>query len=599
MKKALQNQKNWWAIGVILIAVFSLLSVQTLSGNVIVGYDTFFHFNRIYDTAMQFKLGRFSYFMSNFGYCQSGQIVNAVYGPYMVYGLGLLLFLTHSWVWFQIISGFILLFVAGISAYALFRRLKINYWLATFGAIIFLSQNFITYWMTSSAFLDWGSMMLPFAVMLGLDLLTGSAKRIHVSLALVVAILIEMHILSAVITVLMLIPFFLVGVVRSNEKNKYLIKIGENIGLTCFLCANYFAAFFNVFGQNNLIAPFRVQSLQTGGMQLINNTLLQNGVGIVFIIIIIAQVIFILFNLKRSNLNMMITTVGLAFFAISSEYFPWDYWGKVFPCFRDFLQFPSRFYAVAAILLLTGFLLSINQFVQQVQFKSVKTAYFVFVSLLTFVSVFIGMMNIQKQLSNNWNLDNIAPQSGVYAQHLRPYGYYPKQVSNEGIRKDFQGAKLDAPLRDSIRANTDYLPNHTKLRQPHDLQSDYQKQITYNENEFKKQAQPNGSMEVSWESKQRTMTMIPVVAYHDTQINLNGHQLKYAHRLVEKNDDLNHYHLSKIGGIMVPSRAGSNKLNVKYEAPFYVKLALIVSLMSWSICILYLIYRGLKLIFNN
>ena len=90
--------------------------------------------------------------------------------------------------------------------------------------------------------------------------------------------------------------------------------------------------------------------------------------------------------------------------------------------------------------------------------------------------------------------------------------------------------------------------------------------------------------------------MIPVVAYHDTQINLNGHQLKYAHRLVEKNDDLNHYHLSKIGGIMVPSRAGSNKLNVKYEVPFYVKLALIVSLMSWSICILYLIYRGLKLI---
>lgn len=154
MKKVLQNQKNWWAIGVILIAVFSLLSVQTLSGNVIVGYDTFFHFNRIYDTAMQFKLGRFSYFMSNFGYCQSGQIVNAVYGPYMAYGLGLLLFLTHSWVWFQIISGFILLFVAGIGAYALFRRLKINYWLATFGAIIFLSQNFITYWMTSSAFLD-------------------------------------------------------------------------------------------------------------------------------------------------------------------------------------------------------------------------------------------------------------------------------------------------------------------------------------------------------------------------------------------------------------------------------------------------------------
>lgn len=585
LKKAVQNSKNWWAIGVILIAVLSLLSIQARSRNVIIGYDTFFHFNRIYDTSMQFQTGRFSYFMANFGYCQSGQIVNAVYGPYMAYGLGFLLFLTHSWVDFQLSSALILLFGAGIGAYLLFRRVKISYYLATAGAVLFLSQNFITYWLTSTAFLDWGSMMLPFAVLVGLDLLSGSAKQIHVSLALVVAILIEMHILSAVITVLLLIPFFLVGIYRSQAKERYLKKIILNVGLTLLLTANYFAAFFDVFGHNHLIAPFRVQSLQSGGMQLVNKTLMQGSVGIVFMIIITVQIIFILFNLKRSNLNVMLTTIGLFFLALSSEYFPWDQIGKSAPVFRDFLQFPSRFYAVAALLLLTGFLLSVNQAMQQVRVPLVKQIYAAGVGILALAAVWIGMTNIQQQLMNNWQAHNLAPQAGVYAQHLLPYGYYPKQVSNEGIRKDFQEKNLVTPLHDSIRANTDYLPNHTQLRQPRDLQSQYKNQITYNEGQFNKQPQVDGSMLIQWDSQSKKLTMIPMVAYHDTQLKLNGRPLR-------------NYQLSSIGGICVPAKAGKNKLLIKYETPLYVKLAILVSLLSWLGLAIYLIYQGLKRLIN-
>lgn len=585
MKKALQNQTNWWAIGTILIAVLSLLSVQFRSGNVIIGYDTFFHFNRLYETAMQFQTGRFSYFMANFGYCQSGQIVNAVYGPYMAYVLGFLLFLTHSWVNFQLCSAFILLFGAGTGAYLLFRRLKIKIALAAAGAIIFLSQNFITYWLTSSAFLDWGSMMLPFAVLVGLDLLTGSAQRIHVSLALVVAILIEMHILSAVITVLMLLPFFMVGLFRSTDKRKYLIKIMLNVCLTLLLTANYFAAFFDVFGHNHLIAPFQVQSLQSGGMQLVNNNLMQNGIGLVFIIIIMAQIIFILFNLNRSNLNVFLTTVGLFFFGLSSEYFPWNQISKRVPIFRDFLQFPSRFYAVAALLLLAGFLLSTNQFMQQARFITVKRGYLIGVGLLAITATLFGMANVQHQLRNNWQAYKIAPQAGVYAQHLLPFGYYPKQVSNEEIRKDFQGKNLATPLHDSIRANTDYLPNHTHLQQPRDLQSQYKNQITYNENQFTKHPQTDGSMKVSWDSQQSGMTMIPVVAYHDTKLYLNGKQLR-------------NYRLSQIGVIYVPAQAGRNNLLIKYQSPGYVRFAILVSLFSWLGLAIYLIYQGIKPLIN-
>ncbi|WP_252895363.1 hypothetical protein [Fructilactobacillus florum] len=160
-----------------MAAVLIMLSLQLATGDVIIGYDTFFHFNRIYDTAMQFQTHHFNYFMSNFGYRQSGQIVNALYGPYMAYLLGFLLFLTKSWFWFEITTAFGILTIAGLGAYGLFRKLRINQGLAVAGAIIYLSQNFITYWITSSAFLDWGAMLLPFALMVAIDLLAGSAAR--------------------------------------------------------------------------------------------------------------------------------------------------------------------------------------------------------------------------------------------------------------------------------------------------------------------------------------------------------------------------------------------------------------------------------------
>ncbi|EQE00311.1 putative cell division domain protein, partial [Clostridioides difficile CD9] len=41
---------------------------------------------------MQFKTGNFSYFQTNYGFQQSGRIVNALYGPLIAYILGGILF---------------------------------------------------------------------------------------------------------------------------------------------------------------------------------------------------------------------------------------------------------------------------------------------------------------------------------------------------------------------------------------------------------------------------------------------------------------------------------------------------------------------------
>lgn len=51
---------------------------------VILGSDSVFHYNRFYEAAMQLKNGNFSYFLSLYGFQQSGRIVNALYGPFLL-----------------------------------------------------------------------------------------------------------------------------------------------------------------------------------------------------------------------------------------------------------------------------------------------------------------------------------------------------------------------------------------------------------------------------------------------------------------------------------------------------------------------------------
>lgn len=83
---------------------FSILLVlpQYFSGGIILGPDFLFHYNRFYDTAMQIKTGNFQYFISTYGFQQSGRIVNALYGPIFAYLQGLLLLLSKTWYNYQI-----------------------------------------------------------------------------------------------------------------------------------------------------------------------------------------------------------------------------------------------------------------------------------------------------------------------------------------------------------------------------------------------------------------------------------------------------------------------------------------------------------------
>lgn len=96
MKKVVNYLKN---NSVVFITIFTvslfLVLPQILNKSLVLGGDSNFHFNRIYDTYMQLRTGNFNYFQTNFGFQQSGRIINALYGPGFSYILGLLLVIVH------------------------------------------------------------------------------------------------------------------------------------------------------------------------------------------------------------------------------------------------------------------------------------------------------------------------------------------------------------------------------------------------------------------------------------------------------------------------------------------------------------------------
>ena len=65
-------------MGSLIIIAFAVLLVtpQLFTRKVILGSDSIFHYNRFYEAAMQLKNGNLSYFLSLYGFQQSGRIVN-------------------------------------------------------------------------------------------------------------------------------------------------------------------------------------------------------------------------------------------------------------------------------------------------------------------------------------------------------------------------------------------------------------------------------------------------------------------------------------------------------------------------------------------
>ena len=82
MKQIFKSREKLWVSLIIIAFAVLLVTPQLFTRKVILGSDSIFHYNRFYEAAMQLKNGNLSYFLSLYGFQQSGRIVNALYDPF-------------------------------------------------------------------------------------------------------------------------------------------------------------------------------------------------------------------------------------------------------------------------------------------------------------------------------------------------------------------------------------------------------------------------------------------------------------------------------------------------------------------------------------
>lgn len=213
-----------WPYLLIILATTIVISPQLISHTILASddtADTLFHYSRFYDAGMQLKSGIFSIFQTNFTFQQSGRIINAIYGPLFAYFNGILVLIAGNWFNYQVILAYLISLLGAGSMYYLLKQVGINKLLATVMGIIYINIGMIPAFINRSSFNGWGQALMPLVVLCGVRMICDKKQPINwIQLMIVMSLLIQVHVLSTLMAVLLLIPFFIYSLIINNNSKK-------------------------------------------------------------------------------------------------------------------------------------------------------------------------------------------------------------------------------------------------------------------------------------------------------------------------------------------------------------------------------------------
>lgn len=248
--------KNNRAAGLIILTIGLLMTGQMITGHGIIGADSVFHYNRFYETYSQLKHLNFSWFQSIYGFNQSGRIVNVVYGPLFAYLNGGLLILVHSWYQYQLVSSTIIYLIGGLGMYQLLKRLKIRPIIAAMMASFYLTVGWMPRWQIGNNTTALGAMLMPYLLMITFEMITDAKRPIHwKKLALLMSLTIEIHLLSALLFMLILIPAWPYALKIATIKVQMLLDTVKAVLTTIVLTANTLVPLIYLSLTNHLAMP--------------------------------------------------------------------------------------------------------------------------------------------------------------------------------------------------------------------------------------------------------------------------------------------------------------------------------------------------------
>lgn len=480
--------------------------------------------------------------------------------------------------------------------YLLTKKCHVNHVVAIFIAFMYmLTHPIISSWFGNSEFMGLGAAFLPFIIMAGVDIVQRRRIRI-LYLALPMAVILQIHLMTSLIAVLALVPFVLVGIVLTHHTIKMLINGTVAVIITALLSGNVLGTIYDIYSSNQLIPTypvFHMQSMENALMLHSNHIEIPAGEFLLIVILLYA-----IFQWKHLRiLDWTILVDGLGFLWLSSAYFPWDHLWPIWPKISSIIQFPARFLPVALLLLL----LLLGRIITNVWERAVirpwpsinRSVLSLFMIVIFIVTLVPNMSYIKWASSTVWNRNYVVHFNGGISKH---------RFDGPLLRSAYRSHNLHRGLTIVNKITTDYLPTPHQMTQKGYYSSpiyrDYAKAYINNPIHFKKQVKSH-QINLSWRlpgkanlnnlgqiGMTRKRILVPVTDYRHSIVRLNGHRIDPKKSLV--------------GAIQLRLKRGvTNHLSIQYQPGEFFKVMSTLSIVGWLLMLCYGLYKLMKFVKNS
>lgn len=556
----------------VLLVMVGFATVLTLpqlwDKGAVVGADFLFHYNRFYEAAMQIKEGNWSYFISIYGFQESGRIINALYGPAFAYLQGLIVLLSGTWFRYQIVSKILLGTLASLSMSALLKTAGVRLRFRLPLSLLFMTTASIQYWWMVQGFSSWGAALFPLCFIPAVKVLqTGNINRWELGGA--VALMAQVHVLSTLFLVITYVPCFLYAWLISNKKWNFVREGLLAVGICGLLTLNVSLPLAELSVTNELKAPFVNQHLAQESVTWWKWTYLITPLPL--LAILLGHLGTYVGSLKKITPSLhVLTGLYLTFLWLSTNLFPWQLLVGKGVGLVDLIQFPFRFffYATPLLLLLTGVALARSAEKWQ---KPLMT-FFAFSLILAGAQVMYETKKV-----------TTAYYQGIYPEerHTTKYG------TDAEIKEAFHDKDLSRLIYLAQKSTPDYVPKQslkktTTVPNPekktyYNLYTDY---IILNNESVAKERRGN-QLVLRWESQVDEEKALPIVSYHRSQMTLDGEKVA--------KDKIRY---TALGSPLIPVTAGYHELTLSYESPSWLLPVLWGTVGSWCVYLVILFKRN-------
>lgn len=564
MKQIFKSRERLWVSLFIIGFAILLVTPQLFTRKVILGSDSIFHYNRFYEAAMQLKNGNFSYFLSLYGFQQSGRIVNALYGPFFAYLQGGLILISGTWFRYQIVSRVLLHILAESSMYVLLKQCKVKTSIALSLGLLYATTFSIQYWTMRQGFSSWGAALLPYCFIPAIHYVF--YQRVNqVRLALSMALIFQIHVLSALMLAMMYLPFYLYTFVKAttSKKKETILKVLIAVILFLLLTVNVWGVLLYLRDANHLLDPFINREIGKNGIDGTARYWLYTPISLM--VLLILQFIYAIVNWKKlARWKRILHFIYFVFFFLSTGLFPWQYLVENGNTFAELIQFPFRFFVPATILLLAITGLTVTRFVNWRK------------SIAVLLFAFAGVGLIQNIMDTTDRVKSAVQDGELISivKHTYVEGDY------QTISLTMNDSDLSQFLNLVVKPTPDYVPIYGTIGKQNTYDLYYENIVT---NQRTEKLIKDNYLVLTWQADEGEELNLPIVVYKDSILTLNGKEL-------DKDD----YNLSTIGTPTVSSQEGKNKLELRYQEPEWLFVAISTPLIVLGIIGLQWIYIKVK-----